>query len=112
MFSKAELEQFLAALLAFVTGAGLSAAMSAKVLGASHQSTCRWLTLARAYAAAQTDSDKPKATVYRYLAEPALRKLNRLNELDESRGLYTAIQREKPSGRVDILLAALDGRAV
>ena len=107
MLSKAELEHFLTLLLAFATATGLSAANSSKVLGTSHQSMCRWLKLARDGEAAQA-----QATVYRYLADPLIRKLERLKHLDETRGLYTAIEHEKPTGKVATLRSALDGRAV
>uniref|UniRef100_A0A6M3X4Y0 Uncharacterized protein n=1 Tax=viral metagenome TaxID=1070528 RepID=A0A6M3X4Y0_9ZZZZ len=108
MLTKEELAEFLAMLLAFALRNEFSAAMCSKVLGVSHQSTARWISMARGL----QNGTEPSATVYRYLAEPAIKKLTTLNELDAERGLFTAIKREKPAKKVEILSGALDGRTV
>lgn len=108
MLSKEEFLQFLAMLLTFATTNELSASRCSELLGVSHQSTARWMRMARAVGA----GDNPGQTVYRYLAEPVTEKLNKLNALDAERGLYTAIRREKPGKKVEILSGALDGRTV
>lgn len=107
MLTKEELAAFLRLLLGFAVRNEFSAAMCSKVLGVSHQSTARWIKMARELELGR----EPDTTVYRYLATPAIIKLEALFALDAERGLFTAIKREKPTKKVEILCGALDGRA-
>jgi len=108
MLSKEEFAAFLAMLLAFAKVNGFSAAMVAKVLGVSHQTTARWVAEARRLAA----GEEPKTTAYTYMVEPVSDKLTKLNELDKTTGLYAAITREAPQKKLEILHGALDGRTL
>lgn len=108
MLSKEEMIVFLAMLLKFSLDNELSATRCGQVFGVSHMSLARWIRFAR-------DASRgidPPAGIYRYLAEPVELKINKLNALDTANGMYTAIKREKPAKKVEILSRALDGQTV
>ena len=107
MLNKEEFSAFLMLLLAFVKANGFSAATAARVLGGSHQTMARWLSQARRLSAGQ----EPTITAYSFMVEPIVDKLNKLNELDNQRQLYTAISREPLQTKLEILHGALDGRS-
>lgn len=108
MLSKEEVTAFLALLFSFAMNNELSATRCGQVLGGSHMTLARWMNSARDVA----NGAEPPAGIYRYMAEPITQKINKLNNLDATNGLYTAIKREKPARKVEILSSALDGRAV
>lgn len=108
MLSKEEMKAFLAALLAFGLANQLSAARLGVLLGISHATMARWIKLAR-----ENNIDGlPTNTTPRYMADPVIAKLAKLNKINEDRGLYEAISGQSSTYRVDSLQRALDGRLV
>lgn len=105
MLTKQELLEFLAVLLAFVETNALPAARAGQVLGLSRAAMSRWLRLARA---ARNDGEVA-TSVYHHTADPILAKLRTLNELQRTRGLYTAIEQEPSAEKVEHLKRALRG---
>lgn len=104
MFNKEELAAFLALLLAFTEANHLSAASAARVLGVSHSSAARWMAMAR--------KQDNKLSVYSWMANPVIEKINKLNAVDAARGTYKAIAGQSPIERVDLLLRILDDKII
>lgn len=105
MLTKEELVAFLAALLTFSNSNRLSASMCALLFGVSHPTMARWLRMAR-------QGPAENSTVCRYLVDPIITKLDKLNVLNSTRGTFTAIAEQKPRDKVELLRGALAGRIV
>ena len=75
--------------------------MLAKLIGVSHTTTVRWMKMARG----EIEGD-----VYRHMANPIIERLNRADELDKTRGLYTAIKDQRPSAKVESIHRALQNK--
>lgn len=104
MLNKEELAAFLTLLVAFAEANHLSAAGLARVLGVSHSSVARWMTMAR----------KPDNTfsVYSWMAKPVIEKINKLNAVDATRGTYKAIATQSPAERIDLLQRILEDKII
>lgn len=104
MFSKEELAAFLALLVTFTEANHLSAASVARVLGVSHSSAARWLGMAR-----KADNI---LSVYAWMANPVIEKINKLNAVDAQRGTYKAIAGQPTAERIDLLQRILEDKII
>lgn len=105
MLTKEETKALLLALLLFATTNRLSAAQCSRLFGCSHPTMARWLR------AASTE-ENPSSRIYRYMATPITDRLDKLNEMNTTRGTYAAIAHLKAAEKVDLLEGALAGRIV
>jgi predicted transcriptional regulator len=108
MLDKEELAAFLALFLAFATTNALSAHKLSEMFGVSVPTVSRWLKRARGLHVQSGDN----TYIYRHLAEPVRGKIEKLNEIDEARGIYAAMDGYSVAKKVELLQGALAGRIV
>jgi predicted DNA-binding transcriptional regulator YafY len=108
MLNKEELAAFLSLFLAFATTNGLSAHKMSEMFGVSVPTLSRWLNRARGLHTSASEN----TYIYRHLAEPIRGKIEKLNELDEARGIYAALDGYSVAKKVELLQGALAGRIV
>lgn len=104
MLNEQELAAFLLLLSKFSGANNLSAMACANVLGVSTATMTRWFRIMR--------GDAGAGGVYRWTANAARQKIEKLNEINEQRGTYRAIAGQKTGERVALLQSALEGRLV
>jgi len=109
MLSKEELAAFLALLLEFATVNGLSANRLSQLFHTSVPTTARWLRRARGL---KPKNEVKETYIYRHLADPISKKIETLNELNATRGIYAALDGYASDKKVELLQGALDGRIV
>lgn len=107
MLSKEELAAFLTLLLAFANANQLSATKMGELFHISKPTAARWIKRARS-----ADPTAGRSYIYIHLASPIMTKIETLNELNESRGIYLALDGYSAAKKVELLQHALAGRMV